>query len=201
MLAAVVGVLLIACVNLANLQLARAVSSERETAVRAALGASKVPARHGPSCREPLLTLFGEAAGVALAFAGVRILLALVPANVPRLNQVRVNLPVLFFAAGLSITAAISFGILPALRSLRVRPQAALQANSTRAAKHAEGRSARNLLVACQVACTVVLLVITSLVLRSFSRLLTRNAASTRATSRLRRSISLRRNTTTLRPV
>ena len=172
MLAAVVGVLLIACVNLANLQLARAVSSERETAVRAALGASKGQLVMARLAESLLLALFGGAAGVALAFAGVRLLLALVPAHVPRLNQVQVNLPILLFAAGLSITAAISFGILPALRSLRVRPQAALQANSTRVANTREGRSVRNLLVACQVTCTVVLLIVTSLVLRSFSRLL-----------------------------
>ena len=172
MFAAVGGVLLIACVNLANLQLARAVSAERETAVRAALGASKgqlVMARLTESLG---LALVGGAAGVALAFAGVRLLLALVPANVPRLNEVEVSLPVLLFAAGLSIAAAVAFGILPALRSLDVHPQAALQANSSRTVSSREGRRTRSVLVAGQVACTVVLLMITSLVLRSFSRLL-----------------------------
>ena len=78
-------------------------------------------------------------------------------------------MPVLLFAAGLSMLAAIAFGILPALRSLRVDPQAALQANSTRAANTQESRRTRNLLVAAQVACTVVLLIVTSLALRSFS--------------------------------
>ena len=175
MLAAVAAVLLIACVNLANLQLARAVSSERETAVRAALGASKFQLVTARVAESLLLAVVGGTAGVALAFAGVRILLALVPANVPRLSQVQVNLPVLFFAAGISIAAAIAFGVLPALGSLRVRPQAALQANSTRATNTPEGRKTRNLLVALQVACAIVLLVITSLVLRSFSHLLTQN--------------------------
>lgn len=175
MLAAVVGVLLIACVNLANLQLARAVTSERETAVRAALGASRSQLVMARLAESVLLAVIGGAAGVALAFAGVRLLLALVPANVPRLNQVQVSLPVLFFAAGLSITAAVSFGILPALRSLRVQPQSALQANSAHAASSQEGRRTRNLLIAGQVACTVVLLIITSLVLRSFSHLLRQN--------------------------
>jgi predicted permease len=119
-----------------------------------------------------VLALVGGAAGVALAFAGVRLLLALVPANVPRLNEVEVSLPVLLFAAGLSIAAAVAFGILPALRSLDVHPQAALQANSSRTVSSREGRRTRSVLVAGQVACTVVLLMITSLVLRSFSRLL-----------------------------
>ncbi|MFZ0743815.1 MAG: FtsX-like permease family protein, partial [Terracidiphilus sp.] len=175
MLAAVAGVLLIACVNLANLQLARAVSSERESAVRAALGASKSQLVTARLAESVLLAAAGGTAGVGLAFAGVRLLIALVPASVPRLGQVQVNLPVLLFAAGLSIAAAISFGILPALRSLRVQPQAALQANSTRSANTQEGQQTCNLLVASQVACTVVLLVVTSLVLRSFSHLLHQN--------------------------
>ncbi len=133
MFAAVGGVLLIACVNLANLQLARAVAAERETAVRAALGASKSQLLMARLAESLVLAILGGAAGVMMAFTGVRLLIALVPANVPRLNEVQVNLPVLLFAAGTSIAAAISFGILPALRSLRVNPQAALQANSSRA--------------------------------------------------------------------
>jgi predicted permease len=170
--AAVGAVLLIACVNLANLQLARAVSAERETAVRAALGASKGQLVRSRLTESMLLALAGGAAGVALAFTGVRLLLALVPANVPRLNEVQVSAPVLLFAAGLSITAALVSGVLPALRSLRVDPQSALQANSSRTVNSRDGFRTRSILVAGQVACTVVLLIITSLVLRSFSRLL-----------------------------
>jgi predicted permease len=95
-----------------------------------------------------------------------------VPANVPRLDEVSVSVPVLLFAAGISIVAALTFGILPALRSLRVPPQAALQSSSTRVANTREGNRTRNLMVAAQVACTVVLLIVTSLVLRSFSHLM-----------------------------
>ncbi len=172
MFAAVGGVLLIACVNLANLQLARAVKSERETAMRIALGASKARLMMSRIAETLLLAFAGGVAGVALAYGGVRIFVAFVPASVPRINEVHVNLPVLLFAAGLSMLAALSFGILPAIRSLRIDPQAVLQANSTRAANSREGGRARNLLVASQVACTVVLLIVTSLVLRSFSHLL-----------------------------
>ena len=173
--AAVGAVLLIACVNLANLQLARAVNAERETAIRAALGASKAQLMRSRLTESVLLGLIGGAAGAALAFAGVRLLLALVPANVPRLDEVRVNTPVLLFAAGISIVAAITFGILPALKSLRVHPQAALQSTSARTANTQEGRRTRSIMVAMQVACTVVLLIVTSLVLRSFSRLVHQN--------------------------
>jgi len=170
--AAVGAVLLIACVNLANLQLARAVNAERETAVRAALGASRGQLVTSRLAESLVLAFVGGAAGTALAFAGVRLLIALAPANLPRLDEVQVSLPVLVFSGGLSIAAAIIFGMLPALRSLRVAPQAALQANSTRAANTQEGNRTRNMMVAAQVACTVVVLIVTSLVLRSFSRLL-----------------------------
>ncbi len=175
MFAAVVGVLLIACVNLANLQLARAVANERETAVRGALGASRLQVMMGRLTESLLLTFIGGAAGVALSFTGVRLFIALVPENVPRLNEATVNLPVLVFATVLSIVAALSFGILPALRSLRVEPHTALQAYSTRAANSHEGQRTRSLLVGTQVACTVLLLIVTSLVLRSFSQLLRQN--------------------------
>jgi predicted permease len=170
--AAVGAVLLIACVNLANLQLARAVNAERETAVRAALGASRGQLMRSRLAESLVLAFAGGAAGTALAFGGVRLLIALAPANIPRLTEVQVSVPVLVFSGGLSIAAAIMFGMLPALRSLRVPPQAALQANSTRAANTKESHRTRGLMVAAQVACTVVLLIVTSLTLRSLSHLL-----------------------------
>jgi predicted lysophospholipase L1 biosynthesis ABC-type transport system permease subunit len=149
MFAAVGGVLLIACVNLANLQLARAVSAERETAVRAALGASKGQLVMSRLTESMLLAMAGGAAGVALAFTGVRLLLALVPSNVPRLNEVQVS------AAGAACLQRFCqlrqpwhSGILPALRSLRVHPQSALQANSSRTVNSREGFRTRSILVA-----------------------------------------------------
>jgi predicted permease len=170
--AAVGAVLLIACVNLANLQLARAVNAERETAVRAALGASRGQLVRSRLAESLVLAFAGGAAGTALAFGGVRLLIAFAPANIPRLNEVQVSLPVLVFSSGLSIAAAILFGMLPALRSLRIAPQAALKANSTRSASTQESHRTRSLMVAAQVACTVVLLIVTSLTLRSLSNLL-----------------------------
>jgi predicted permease len=173
--AAVGAVLLIACVNLANLQLARAVNAEREIAVRAALGASRVQLVRSRLTESLVLALTGGVAGAVLAFAGVRLLLSLVPANVPRLDEVHLSTPVLLFAAGISMVAAVTFGILPALRGLRVNPQSVLQANSTRTANSRQSGRARNLMVAAQVACTIVLLIVTSLALRSFSHLLRQN--------------------------
>jgi predicted permease len=173
--AAVGAVLLIACVNLANLQLARAVNAERETAVRAALGANRGQLVRSRLTESLVLGFAGGIAGMALAFAGVRLLISFAPGNIPRIDEVTVSLPVLAFSAALSIASAILFGMLPALRSLRVAPQAALQANSTRAVNTQEGQGTRSVMVGAQVACTIVLLIVTSLALRSFSHLMRQN--------------------------
>ena len=172
LLAAVAGVLLIGCVNLANLQLARTTTAMLETAVRAALGANGTQLVLAHLTESLVLAAVGGLAGIGLAFAGVRILLTLAPANVPRLDQVQVSWLVLLFAAGLSMCSAVGFGILPALRSLRVPPQAALQSSSSRTVNARNSSRTRSLLVSGEIACTVVLLIVTLLALRSFSRLL-----------------------------
>lgn len=173
--AAVGGVLLIACVNLANLQLARAVAAEHETAVRAALGANRAQLLLSRWMESFVLAAIGGVAGVAVAFLGVRLLLTAAPANIPRLNEVQVNVPVLLFAVGLSALSAILFGILPALHSLHVQPQTALQSQSSRLTSSREGRNIRNILVGSEIACTVALLIVTALVLRSFGEVLRQN--------------------------
>jgi predicted permease len=173
LLAAVGAVLLIGCVNLANLQLARAVAREREIAVRAALGATRRRLLRSALMDSAVLAAAGGALGIALSFTGVRLLIATAPSNLPRLNETQISWPVLLAAAGLSILTALLFGSLPALRSLRVDPQSAMQANPNRVANTHEGQRTRQLLVAGEVACTVVLLIVTGLLVRSFSRLLT----------------------------
>jgi predicted permease len=173
LLAAVGAVLLIGCVNLANLQLARAVSRERDIAVRAALGASRERLMHSTLMDSVVLAAAGGALGIFLSFIGVRLLVAAAPASLPRLNETHVSWPILLAASGLSILSALLFGALPALRSMRVDPRSAMQANPSRVANTREGQRTRNLLVAAEVACTVVLLIVTGLLMRSFSRLLT----------------------------
>jgi predicted permease len=173
--AAVGGVLLIACVNLANLQLARAVAMEHETAVRAALGASKAQLLLARWIESFVLAAVGGTAGIAMAFVGVRLLILVAPANVPRLAEVQVNIPVLLFALGVSILSAMLFGMLPALHSLKVQPQSAMQSQSSRVATSREGKNIRSILVAGEIACTLVLLVVTGLMLHSFGRILQQN--------------------------
>ncbi len=172
LLAAVGAVLLIGCVNLANLQLARAVSRERELAVRAALGAARDRLVRSALADSFVLALIGGALGILLSFAGVQIFIAAAPKSLPRISAVHVSWPVLLGAAALSILTALFFGLLPALRSLRVDPQSALQSSTTRVSSGRESQRTRHLLVAAEVACTVALLIVTGLLVRSFSTLL-----------------------------
>jgi predicted permease len=173
--ASVGSVLLIACVNLANLQLARAVSREHELAVRAALGADRWRLVRSRLMESLVLAVLGGAIGVLLAEAGIRLFVNLAPVTVPRIHEVHINWMLLLFAAGLSIMATVFFGILPALWSLRVQPQQALQNTTTRTANTRTGLLTRNLFVCFEVASTVVLLITTALIIRSFDRILNQN--------------------------
>jgi predicted permease len=173
LMAGIGAVLLIACVNLANLQLARAVARERESSIRSALGAGRKRLLQLALIESLLLAAIGGVLGILFALAGVRIFVSAAPAGMPRLNEVGVSWPVLLFAAGLSVATALLFGILPALRSMRADPQAAMQGNSTRVANTRQGQRLRNVLVGTEVACTLLLLVVTALVVRSFARVVT----------------------------
>jgi predicted permease len=174
---AVLGVLLIACVNLSGLQLARAIAHDRTNAVRAALGAGRIRLFQASVMESLLLAVIGGCAGIGVAFGGIHIFQAIAPANLPRLQQVAINWPVLGFACCLSLLTAVLSGIFPALRSLRTDPQRALQASSARLVNARQAALGRQLLVTLEITCTVILLLITALMLRSFSRVLHENHA------------------------
>jgi predicted permease len=174
LLAAVGGVLLMACVNLANLQIARGVAREHETALRSALGAGRARMLQGVLVENLLLGCFGGLGGVVFALAGEKLLLR-TAASLPRINEVHLSLPLLAFALALSILTSQGFGIFPALRSLRVMPQGALQSSSAKLTGGKQAMRSRRLLVAVQVACSVTLLIVTGLIARSFSHLLSQD--------------------------
>ena len=174
---AVLGVLLIACVNLSGLQLARAVAHDRSNAVRAALGAGRTRLFQASLMESLLLAVIGGCAGMGVAIVGIHAFQAIAPANLPRMQQIAINWPVLGFACGLSVLTAVLSGIFPALRSLHTDPQRALQASSTRLVNVRQAAQARQLLVTIEIACTVILLLVTGLMLRSFSRVLHENHA------------------------
>jgi predicted permease len=177
LLAAVLAVLLIGCVNLASLQLARCVARDRDNAVRAALGAGHRHLFQVAFTESLVLSAVGAFIGVLLAFTVVRGFVAIAPANLPRLNEVRVSWPVLLFASGLSILTALGFGILPGLRTLQTDPQQLLQSGSARIFSARKATSTRRVLVTFEIATTIVLLVFTGLVARSFSKVLNQDRA------------------------
>jgi predicted permease len=172
LLAAVVSVLLMACVNLANLQLARSVVREHEMALRSALGAGRRRLFQGVLAENLLLGLGGGVGGILFADMGEKLFVR-IAAVLPRLNEVHLSAPMLVLALGLSIVTSRGFGIIPALRSFREMPQSALQANSTRLASGKQAARTRRLLVAVEVACSLTLLIVAGLIMRSFSHVLT----------------------------
>jgi predicted permease len=175
LLAATGGVLLIACVNLANLQLARSVTRERDVALRAALGAGRARLVQSALAESLVLALAGGALGVAQAFAAVRMTRVLAPQSLPRINEIAVSWPVLLAAVGLACSTALLFGVLPALASLRVDPQRSLQAASGTLAGTRKGVLTRGSLVTCEVALSVALLAVAGLAARSFGHVMTDN--------------------------
>ena len=170
LLGAVGFLLLVGCANVANLLLARAAARERELAVRAALGAGRGRLVRQFLTESLLLSLAGGALGVLLALWGVQVLLALAPANLPRVEDVSVNLPVLAFTLGISVLVAVGLGIVTALRATSADPQAALAEGSRGAAGSLASRRLARVLIGGQVAVTLVLLVGAGLLARSLLR-------------------------------
>lgn len=162
-------VLLITCGNVANLCLARSAAREGELAIRAALGASRARVVGQLLTESVLLSLAGGAVGILLAFWGMRPLLAAIPENVPRSENIGVNAAVLWFTFAVSLTVGILFGLVPALKSSKADLQTALK-ESGRGAAGARHSVQSSLLVA-QMALTLVLLVGAGLLLRTIHHL------------------------------
>ena len=175
LMAAVIALLLIACLNLTNTQLGRALSRRREAAVRSALGASKWRLVRVALAENLLLAAAGGAAGVLLATEGVNLFRHYSVVDIPRLAEVHVNLTVLVFSLVVTAGASILFGMLPALRLAHVPPQEALQANSGRATGGRHSRTASRWLVGIEVAGCAALLTVTGLFGKSLLHLMTQD--------------------------
>ena len=164
-------VLLIACANVANLLLARAAGRSREIAVRVALGASRLDVMRHVFAESLVLGGAGAVVGLAFAQAGVTALLALAPADIPRIQETSIDGAVLLFTVVLGLVTALAFGLVPALQSSRVGVNEALKDGSRGGTDGKARRNVRNLLTAAEVALAVVLLVSAGLLIRSFARL------------------------------
>jgi predicted permease len=172
-MAAVGAVLMVLWVNLANLSLVRAAGRARESAIRTALGAGRGQLVRGSVLESLLLSLTGGVLGVALAYAGLRALIAAAPIDLPRLQEIHVDGRVLLFALLTSGATGVILGILPALRASAASPFDVLKSGSRGSTEGKGGLRVRHLLVSLEVGLSALLLVTAGLLIASFVRVMT----------------------------
>lgn len=170
LLGAVGFVLMIACVNVANLLIARGATRSSELAVRVAMGAARGRVLMQFMTESLVLALTGGLLGVGLSFAATDLLIRLAPAGTPLLDQVSVDGRILAFAALVTVLTGVLFGILPAVRAASTKPAGALRAGGRSGSAGASARL-RNSLVVGQIALALMLLVGAGLLVRSFQNL------------------------------
>lgn len=161
-------VLLVACANVANLFLVRAESRQQELAIRLALGAESRQIAWQLLAESLLVAAIGGVVGIALAYAGIQLLVYLQPAQLPRLNEITIDPLVLLFTIAISLFSGLLFGIIPVARYARPRLAAALKDASRGSSEGRERHRARNALVVSQVALAAVLLIASGLMIRTF---------------------------------
>ncbi|MEW6209105.1 MAG: ABC transporter permease [Acidobacteriota bacterium] len=168
LLGAVGFILLIACANVANLQLARMTNRQKEIAIRSALGARRSRVIRQLLTESVLLSLVGGAAGLLVALWGTSFLIGTLPEDTPRLAEITIDRGVLLFSAALSIAAGAIFGLMPAIQASKPDLNSALKEGGNRATAGGRLRSA---LVVTEVALVLMLLIGAGLLIKSFWRL------------------------------
>ncbi len=175
LLGAVALVLLLACVNAANLLLSRATARQRELALRAAVGAGRPRLIQQMLTESAVLAFTGAVLGAALAVAGVKTLLAFLPADFPRAGDIYVDASVFLFTLLAAVGSGLFFGIIPALHGSRADLRTSLHESGRGATSSRGTLRLRNALVVCEVTLACILLIGAGLMLRSFVNLLQAN--------------------------
>jgi predicted permease len=168
---AAVVVLLIACVNVANLLLARGVAREREVAVRAALGAGRRRLAAQFLVESALLVSAGGLGGIVVGYWGLKALVRLAPEGIPRIEHAHVDVAVLLFSIGLCAIATVLAGLAPAWQAARVRPAQSVQGQGRSVSGDVRTGRLRGGLVVAEIALAIVLVSGAGLVIRSFGRI------------------------------
>jgi len=166
-------VLLIVCVNLCNLLMARAISRQREIAVRLALGAGRARVVRQLLTEGMLLAALGGLAGLALAFGGIRLLRAIAPADVPHVDDAHIGSTVLLFNLGIAALAGVLFGLAPARGASGIDPEAVLKQTTRAATGSRKQRSLEGFLIITETALALILLAGAGLLIRTFASLTT----------------------------
>ena len=164
-------VMLIACTNVANLLLVRADGRQQELSIRAALGAGRARIARELLVESTALGLIGGVLAVGVAYAGLRLLVAIGPADLPRLSEISLDASSLAFTLALSVFTGLLFGSIPALEYVRMRAAALIPGAARTASAGRDRQRSRNVLVIAQVAMALVLLVSAVLMIRTFAAL------------------------------
>ena len=172
LLASIGMVLLIICVNLGNLMLARSTARSREMAVRVALGAGSWRMIRQVLTESLAIALAGGALGLMLAYGALRAVVASAPVDLPRLDEVHLDFRALLFAFAVSVVAGLLFGLIPAWRAARSEPQDALRGGGRSATQGRGGLRVSEILVTTEVALSAALLVAAGLLIGSLVRIL-----------------------------
>ena len=175
LLGAVILIVFIVSLNIANLLLARASGRQQEMAVRSALGASRGRMIRQMLTESMLLSVIGGIAGVLTAVGAIGFILRLVPSNIPRLNEVQIDWLVLAFALAISLLTGLTFGLAPALQSAKATLSSAIREGARGSGYSAKAGRLRDALIVSELAFAVVLMVGAGLLLRTLLDLLREN--------------------------
>jgi predicted permease len=172
LMGSIVLVLLVACANVANLLLVRVEGRRQELAIRSALGAGWGRIAADIFVESIILGVCGSLIGLALAYGALRLLVSMAPTGLPRVHEIGIDLPVLFFTLGLSLFTSLLIGLIPILKYAGARVNSGLREGGRGLSQSRERHRARKALVIVQVALALVLLICSGLMIRTFRALM-----------------------------